>query len=137
MRVMLDTDTCIFAMAKARGFRPKMRLRDCGISMVVLGELECGVRRSAKVKENRSALNHWLAAVQVLDVDAEVARRYGQLRADLEDVGKLIGPNDLWIAAHALSFDAPLISNNLSEFQRVPGLSVETWMSDEGGVNAQ
>lgn len=137
MRVMLDTDTCIFAMEEAPGFKPKIRLRDCGISMVVLGELETGVRRSVKVKENRAALDHWLTAVQVLEVDTEVARRYGQLRADLEDDGKLIGPNDLWIAAHALSFDAPLISNNLSEFRRVPGLSVETWMSDEGGVNTQ
>lgn len=137
MRVMLDTDTCIFAMEEAPGFKPKIRLRDCGISMVVLGELETGVRRSVKVKENRAALDHWLTAVQVLEVDTEVARRYGQLRADLEDDGKLIGPNDLWIAAHALSFDMPLISNNLSEFQRVPGLSVETWMNDEGGVNAQ
>lgn len=126
---MLDTDTCIFAMAKATGFRPRMLLRDCGISMVVLGELECGVRGSVKVKENRRALDHWLAAIQVLDVDADVARRYGQLRADFEAIGNLIGPNDLWIAAHALSLDVPLISNNLSEFRRVPGLSVETWMT--------
>ncbi|MCY4342063.1 MAG: hypothetical protein OXE83_00615 [Gammaproteobacteria bacterium] len=66
---MLRTDTCIFAMAKARGFRPRIPLRDCGISMVVLGELECGVRRSVKAKENRSAFSHWLAAAHVLYVD--------------------------------------------------------------------
>ena len=135
MRVMLDTDTCIFAMAKTPGFAPTVPLRECGISTVVLGELELGVRRSVKVKENRSALDHWLATVPVLEVDADVARRYGQLRADLESIGNLIGPNDLWIAAHALSFDAPLISNNLSEFRRVPGLSVETWIRVEGGAS--
>ena len=129
---MLDTDTCVYAMTRARGFRPRMRLGDCGISVVVLGELEWGVRRSTKVQENRSALQHWLAAVEVADMDHEVARKYGQLRADLDSIGRPIGPNDLWVAAHALAHDLPLVTNNLSEFERVPGLSTETWMTGVG-----
>ena len=67
--------------------------------------------------------------MQVADLDAEVARRYGRLRAHLPAIGQPIGPNDLWIAAHALTRDVPLITHNLSAFRRVPELSVETWMT--------
>ena len=126
---MLDTDTCIFAMSDADGFEPKIDIRDCGISVVVLGELEWGVRRSTRVRENHASLQNWLAAVQVVQMDDEAARRYGQLRADLGAIGRPIGPNDLWVAAHALALDLPLITNNLSEFERVPGLDTETWMT--------
>ncbi len=125
---MLDTDTCIYAMSAAEGFEPKRPLQDCAISVVVLGELESGVRRSRRVEHNRAALDEWLAAVQVIDLNADVGRRYGTLRAHLAAAGRLIGPNDLWIAAHALSLDLPLVSHNLREFERVPGLAVETWM---------
>ena len=129
MRVMLDTDTCVFAMARATGFVPGTALRDCGISVIVLGELEWGVRRSTRIRANQASLQQWLAAVEVAHMNDEVARRYGQLRADLDLIGRPIGPNDLWIAAHALSLELPLITNNLSEFGRVPGLVVETWMT--------
>ena len=78
---MLDTDTCIYAMSAAEGFDPKRPLQDCAISVVVLGELESGVRRSRRVEHNRAALDEWLAAVQVIDLNADVGRRYGTLRA--------------------------------------------------------
>lgn len=126
---MLDTDTCIHAMKGSAGFRPKARLGDCGISVVVLGELETGVWRSRRREANRVALDHFLAAVPVIAPHAEVGRRYGRLRAQLAAAGNLIGPNDLWIAAHALTLDLPLITHNLSEFERVPGLTADTWLS--------
>ena len=125
---MLDTDTCIYAMSAAEGFEPKLPLQDCAISVVVLGELESGMRRSQRVQGNQVVLDEWLTAVQVTDMKADVGRRYGRLRAHLAAAGQLIGPNDLWIAAHALSLGLPLISHNLREFERVPGLTVETWM---------
>ena len=126
---MLDTDTCIYARKRAAGFAPKLPLQDCGISIIVLGELESGVARSSRVAENRASLRDLLATVQVIDLDAEVARRYGRLWAHLRSIGRPIGPNDLWIAAHALARDVPLVTHNLSEFRRVPDLSVETWMT--------
>ena len=126
---MLDTDTCVYAMSHAAGFVPQTDLRECGISVVVLGELEWGVRRSTRVRENQASLQQWLAAIAVAQMDDEVARRYGQLRADLQRIGRPIGPNDLWVAAHALALGLPLITNNLSEFERVPGLLAETWMT--------
>ena len=106
-------------------------LWDCAISVVVLGEIEFGVLRSQHVQRNRATLDHWLAAVQVLEINMDVGSCYGGIRAKLTTTGDLIGPNDLWIAAHALSLDVPLISHNLREFRRVPGLLVETWMQAE------
>lgn len=129
---MLDTDTCIYAMSRAAGFMPKADLRHCGISVIVLGELEWGVRRSRRIRENQVSLQHWLAAVEIADMNDEVAREYGQLRADLDSMGRPIGPNDLWVAAHALALGMPLITNSLSEFERVPDLVTETWMAASG-----
>lgn len=126
---MLDTDTCIFAMSHAAGFVPMADIQDCGISVVVLGELEWGVRRSTRVRENQASLQQWLAAIEVAQMDDEVARRYGQLRADLNSIGRPIGPNDLWVAAHALALAVPLITNNLTAFERVPGLVAQTWLT--------
>ena len=126
---MLDTDTCIYARKRPAGFAPRLPLRECGISIIVLGELEWGVAQSSRVEENRAGLRDLLAAVRVVDLDAEVARQYGRLRAHLRSIGQPIGPNDLWIAAHALARDVPLITHNLAEFQRVPGLAAETWMA--------
>ena len=128
MKAMLDTDTCIYAMSAAEGFEPKLPLQDCAISLVVLGELEWGVQHSQRVQSNRMALDDWLTAVQVTDMNAEVGRHYGWLRTHLAAAGQMIGPNDLWIAAHALSLELPLISHNLREFERVPRLAVKTWM---------
>ena len=92
---MLDTDTCIYAMSEAEGFEPKLPLRDCAISVVVLGELEWGVQHSQRVQGNQVALDDWLTAVQVVDLNADVGRRYGQLRTHLAAAGQMIGPNDL------------------------------------------
>ena len=130
---MLDTDTCIYARKRPAGFKPRLPLHDCGISVIVLGELERGVAQSRRFEENRAALSALLAAVHVVDLDAEVARRYGRLRAHLrsisQPIGQPIGSNDLWIAAHALALDVPLVTHNLSEFRRVPGLSAESWLT--------
>ena len=126
---MLDTNTCIYAMKHLAGFQARLPLRDCGISVVVLGELEWGARLSNRRAESLAAIRDFVGSVQVVDVDAEVARQYGRVRAHLRSVGRPIGPNDLWIAPHALARDVPLITHNLSEFRRVPGLSVETWMT--------
>ena len=126
---MLDTDTCIYARKRPAGFAPRLPLRECGISIIVLGELEWGVAQSSRVEENRAGLRDLLAAVRAVDLNAEVARQYGRLRAHLRSIGQPIGPNDLWIAAHALARDVPLITHNLAEFQRVPGLAAETWMA--------
>jgi tRNA(fMet)-specific endonuclease VapC len=62
----------------------------------------------------------------------EASRTYGALRAELE--GRVIGNNDLWIAAHAKAANMVLVTNNEREFQRVPGLEIENWAKSEGPI---
>ena len=129
---MLDTNTCIYAMKRVAGFKERLPLHARGVSIVVLGELEWGAWLSNHRDQNFASLGDFIAAVRVVDLDADVAREYGQLRAPLRSIGQPIGPNELWIAAHALARGVPPIMHNLSEFQRVPGLTVETWMTGAG-----
>jgi tRNA(fMet)-specific endonuclease VapC len=96
-------------------------------SMVVAGELHFGT-----VKKMSPALRiRVLSAFDFIPVWAlpiHAYELYGNLRADLEQRGLPISANDMWIAAHALAEDAVLVSNNIREFSRVPGLKVENWM---------
>ena len=128
MQCMLDADTCIYLIKKAPGMKPKSALHDCFISAIVLGELEYGVANSheKRRKQNQQALLDFLSAVRTLPVTEDVSEMYGQLRVALKK--QPIGPNDTWIAAHALALELPLVTNNIREFSRVPDLVIETWM---------
>ena len=128
--VMLDTNTCIFAMKGSAGFTPKVPMIDCGISIIVLGELEYGVARSQRVEQNRAALNAFLNGVKLYSLEPETAGHYGRIRTQLAAQGQMIGNNDLWIAAHALAMDAPLITHNTIEFSRVQNLAIDNWMEE-------
>ena len=64
----------------------------------------------------------------VLPVEAPVDERYAEIRVHLEQMGTPIGPNDLLIAAHALTLNMTLVTANQSEFARVPNLRVENWL---------
>ena len=116
-------------MNRRRGFDARLPLQDCGVSIVVLGELEFGAHGSSRSAQSFAAIHDFAASVQVVELDTRVARQYGRLRAHLRSTGQPIGPNDQWIAAHALAREVPLITHNLAEFRRVPNLAVETWMT--------
>jgi tRNA(fMet)-specific endonuclease VapC len=81
-----------------------------------------GARKSARIQE-------LFEQIEILPLASEVGPIYGQIRAHLQALGKPIGPNDTWIAAHALSLHATLVTRNLGEFKRVPGLKVENWVA--------
>ena len=72
-----------------------------------------------------------LSALDVLAFDEPADRRYAELRTHLERLGRPIGPNDMLIAAQALALELTVVSGNLDEFMRVPGLHVENWL--DGG----
>ena len=128
MQCMLDTDTCVYLIKKAPGLKPQSALQDCYISAIVLGELEYGVANSAEARreQDRQALLDFISAVQILPLTESVSEMYGQVRAALKK--QPIGPNDTWIAAHALALQLPLVTNNTREFSRVPDLVIDTWM---------
>ena len=131
MTVMLDTDTCIWLMNRDIRLAPQNLQRECLISQVVLGELEFGVFNSGEHYQarNRVALDDFLSNVLIAPISNEVAREYGRIRARLKQQGTLIGPNDLWIAAHAVCLGLPLVTANTREFMRVENLELDNWVS--------
>ena len=128
MQCMLDTDTCVYLIKRAPGMKPQSALQDCYISAIVLGELEYGVANSAETRreQNQQALLDFISAIQTLPLTESVSEMYGKVRAALKK--QPIGPNDTWIAAHALALQLPLVTNNTREFSRVPDLVIDTWM---------
>jgi tRNA(fMet)-specific endonuclease VapC len=127
---MLDTNICIFVMtgrAFASATRFEAEAAHLCISSVTLAELFYGVEKSAARARNQQALAAFVARLEVLDFDPAAAEVYGLLRAQLEKAGNVIGPYDLMIAAHAVSRNVTVVTNNRREFDRVDGLPVEDW----------
>lgn len=129
--ILLDTNICIYiinarppeVLARFQGYR----LGEIGISSIVAAELAYGVARSGSAR-NRSALEMFFTPLEILPFDEKAFWAYGSLRADLERQGQSIGAMDTMIAAHALSIDATLVTNNTREFVRVSGLRIENWV---------
>ncbi len=106
----------------------RLRVSDIGISVITLSELEVGVEKSAAPERNRIALLEFISPLKIYSFESTAAREYGRLRALMEKEGKTIGSFDMLIAAHALALSLTLVTNNLKEFKKVPGLVVETWI---------
>jgi len=131
MKVMLDTNICIYIVKR----QPKSVLErfaavpvgDLGISVITLAELEYGASKSSQPARNREALEQFVSPLQIAVFDRHATIVYGRIRALLEKRGRPIGSMDLLIAAHALSLNVRLVTNNVREFKRVPGLRVENW----------
>jgi tRNA(fMet)-specific endonuclease VapC len=131
MNFLLDTDICIYLINKRppsvisrfKEYRPG----DIGISVVTVSELEYGVAKSVRQKENLHRLEAFLAPFELLAYTAKAVRAYGTLRAELEKRGQVIGPLDMLIAAQALTKELTLVTNNEREFSRIPGLRIENW----------
>ncbi len=131
MKYLLDTNICIYLInnrpKKVRTHFERHSLSDIGISSITASELAFGVAKSQSSK-NRAALESFLLPLHIAEYDADAATIYGNLRATLEAQGKVIGPLDMLIAAHALSLGAVLVTNNEKEFKRVGKLKVENWV---------
>ncbi len=132
MRYMLDTNILI-AMSKERpGLAERLARYPASailLSSVVVAEIEYGIAKSARQEHNQRVFDTLLSGFNVVAFDAAAAKRYGPVRARLERLGRLIGPYDLMIAAHALALDAILVTDNVDEFSRVEGLAVENWLA--------
>ena len=132
MILLLDTNTCIYLIKKhppevLRRFN-EYTVGDIGISSITAAELHFGVQKSQRPEENRRALEQFLLPLTVAHFDENTAAAYGHVRAHLEKQGTPIGSLDTLIAAHALSLDLTLVTNNVREFERVPGLKVKNWV---------
>jgi tRNA(fMet)-specific endonuclease VapC len=134
MKYLLDTNICIYIINE----KPKNVLRkfekhpvsDFAISAITHAELQYGVAKSKNIDTNQNALNEFLLPLTILPFHGEkLMKCYGEIRALLELKGKIIGPLDMMIAAHALSLHLTIISNNIREFSRIQKLKCENWVS--------
>jgi tRNA(fMet)-specific endonuclease VapC len=97
------------------------------MSAITYGELSYGTCKSIQRAKALTQLEELVQDIPVENLDSTVARAYGEIRANLEQQGRLIGNNDLWIGAHAVALNVTLATNNEREFRRIAGLSVENW----------
>ena len=130
-RYMLDTDIFSYIMNRSNdAVLEKFKtvgVDEACISAITKSELMYGVEVSPRRKKDLAALDAYLVYVDVLDYPGSAAVDYAQIRADLKKRGKLIGANDMLIAAHARCLGLTLVTNNTREFSRVPGLKIENW----------
>ncbi len=130
-RFLLDTDIFIYIRQNrpegvSRRFS-KLHPGEAAISIITYGELLYGAAKSVRRVEALALLSALIDLLPILPLVKGAAEAYGEIRAELELKGEMIGNNDLWIAAHALAAGLTLVTNNEKEFRRVPGLKVQNW----------
>lgn len=128
---MLDTNICIYVMKNyPQELRERFNLlaEQLCISSITLGELHYGAEKSARRVENIAAIEHFVARLDVLPFGDKAAMHYGQVRAELERAGTPCGPHDMQIGGHARSEGLIVVTNNMREFIRMPGLRSENWI---------
>jgi tRNA(fMet)-specific endonuclease VapC len=131
VKYILDTNICVdyltgrypTVVEKIQASGPE----DLRLSSVVVAELRYGADRSERSRVNHARIDVLVEEIGCVAFDLESAAAYGRLRARLEESGKLIGPNDMLIAAQALSLDLVLVTDNVDEFRRVRGLKLDNW----------
>ncbi len=131
LRYMLDTDICSYVMKRSHdGLLQRLQkipVSDVCVSVVTKSELLYGVEVSPRRRQDEAALKAFLNFVEVLDFPDNASSHYAQIRVQLKKSGKMIGANDLFIAAHARSLGLTLVTHHTHEFRRVYRLAIEDW----------
>ena len=138
MKYLLDTNVWVdYLNGQYPGVTRRIQRcppEDICCSSIVIAELRYGADKSQNKVANHAKLDVLTAEIQCLDFDLEAATAFGRVRVALEEAGRVIGPYDMLIAAHALSRQLILVTDNVGEFSRVKDLEVENWR-DERAVN--
>ncbi|GGX48398.1 type II toxin-antitoxin system tRNA(fMet)-specific endonuclease VapC [Saccharospirillum salsuginis] len=132
LKYMLDTNICIYTIKnKPEQVRVAFNQHhdQLCISTITLMELIYGAEKSAAPDRNLEVVEGFAARLEVLDYNTEAAAHSGQIRAELARNGTPIGPYDQMIAGHARSRGLILVTNNVREFERVPGIRVQDWVN--------
>ncbi len=129
---MLDTNICVYILKKRPLYLLEKfkQIEEIHLSVIVYSELCSGVTLSPIHLQaiRQQQLEEFIALTTVHNWDKQAAISYAKIRADLKTKGTPIGNMDMLIAAHALSLEATLVTNNMREFERVPHLKVENWL---------
>lgn len=134
LKYMLDTNIIIYTIKNRPEQVRALFTQHAGqlcISTVTLGELVFGAERSQQLERNLADIEAMIARLEVLPMDIKAAYHFGQIRAELYRIGQPIGPYDMMIAGHARASGLILVTNNVKEFARVPGLRLENWYTVE------
>ncbi len=131
LKYLLDTNIVIYVIKR----RPLSALETfnrqqgrMAVSAITVAELVHGAEKSQFPARNLAVAEDFFSRLMVLPYTAEAAYHYGSIRATLEKTGQPIGLNDLHIAGHARSLGLTLVTNNMGEFSRIPGLLLENWI---------
>ena len=131
LKYILDTNIVIYVIKKRPIGALEIFNLNAGlmcISSITFAELLHGVEKSAKPEHNLRQVEDFVSRLEVLNYGMTAAVHYGDIRADLEKKGTMIGINDIHIAGHARSEGMILVTNNLREFDRVEGLRLSNWV---------
>ena len=131
LKYLLDTNIVIYTMKnRPEEVRATFNAHEGQLAMssVTLMELLYGAEKSSAPAKNIHSIETFAARLTVLDYDSPAAQHTGQIRAELAKAGQPIGPYDQMIAGHSRSLGLILVSNNVREFERVPGLRLENWV---------
>jgi tRNA(fMet)-specific endonuclease VapC len=131
VRFVLDTNTCIYVLKLERRVVERLREHspdDLGVTIITVAELWFGAHKSARPAATRREIDGFLEPFEVLPFDREAAEVYARSRLALERIGRPIGERDLLIASIALARGLTVVTHNMSEFGRVPGLKAEDWL---------
>jgi len=129
---MLDTNICIYIIKqRPQNVKQKLESFEIGelcISSITVSELMYGVYKSQQIERNLEALENFLMPFEIVEFNLDAAITYGKIRVALEKKGQVIGGMDMQIASHAISLGITLVTNNIKEFERVDGLTLENWV---------
>ncbi len=131
LKYMLDTNICIYTIKNRPEIVRRTFIERDGqmcVSAITQMELIYGVEKSSAPARNLRDVEGFLTRLEVMDFDSAAASHAGQIRAELAAQGQSIGPYDQMIAGHARALGLVVVTNNVNEFSRVPGLRVENWI---------
>lgn len=133
VRYLLDTNICIYL---TKQIPPAVWQRfsqhdssEMAMSLITLGELRFGAEKSQRRERVLANIETLKAAIPLANLPKSAGEHYGQIKAELQKNGQIIGNNDLWLAAHARAEGWIMVTNNEREFARIPGLQVENWVA--------
>jgi tRNA(fMet)-specific endonuclease VapC len=131
LKFFLDTNICIYYLnGQYETVQKKLLSKhpmDVRIASIVRAELLYGARKSRHREQNEEIIKRFLQPFEIAPFGAPEAEMYAEIRATLEQAGKIIGPNDLILAATVLANGGILVTNNENEFKRVKSLKTENW----------
>jgi tRNA(fMet)-specific endonuclease VapC len=131
MKFLLDTNICSAHMRRPARLAHRFiqHVGQLAIPAIVLGELYAGAYHHSNPARLLGLIGDLLQEVHVLDFDAACAEQFGQVRGQLLQRGISVSTVDLMIGSVALVHDLTLVTNNTADFQNIPGLRLEDWLT--------